>query len=159
MKDEGSRIQLLRRWARLFDSAFQIPGTSFRFGLDPLIGLIPGIGDLASPVFALFIIWHAAKLRVPKVVLARMVINALVDAVVGAVPVIGDALDFGWKANEWNMALLERHAMPGQRATSGDWLFVILCLIVVVAAAAIPLVLTVAFFYWAGMELRSVRLL
>ena len=159
MREKQSNLELLRRWARLFDSAFQIPGTSFRFGLDPLIGLIPGIGDLASPVFALFIIWHAAKLRVPKVVMARMVINAVVDGLAGSVPVFGDALDFMWRANEWNMALLERHAMPGQRATSGDWLFVMLCLMVVVAAAAIPLLLAVALFYWAGLELRGIRVL
>ena len=93
-----------------------------------------------SPVLTFFILWHAAKLRVPKVVLARMVINALVDAVGGAVPVVGDLFDFGWKATEWNMMLLERHAMPGQRATSGDWLFVMLCLLVVGLAAASPIV-------------------
>jgi uncharacterized protein DUF4112 len=139
--DRGSRgLDLLRRWARLFDSAFVIPGTTIRFGLDPLIGLVPGIGDLASPVLSVFILWHAAKLRVPKVVLARMVINALVDAIAGAIPVVGDLFDFGWKATEWNMGLLERHAMPEQPATSGDYLFVILCLLVVGLAAAIPIV-------------------
>src|SRR5437763_4845495 len=107
MKDEGSRIHLLRRWARLFDTAFHVPGTRFRFGLDPLIGLVPGIGDLVSPIFGVLIIWHAASLRVPRVVIARMVINAVVDGVAGSVPIIGDALDFAWRANEWNMALLE----------------------------------------------------
>jgi len=148
MKRGASGLELLRRWARLFDSAFRIPGTNLTFGLDPLIGLIPGIGDLASPVFSLLIIWHGAKLRVPKVVLARMVLNALIDAVVGAVPVIGDALDFAWKANDWNMALLERHAMPGQRATSGDWLFVILCILVVTVAAFVPLLVAWLGIVW-----------
>jgi Domain of unknown function (DUF4112) len=148
MPGPPTNLDLLRRWARLFDSAFRIPGTTLTFGLDPLIGLIPGIGDLASPVFSLLIIWHGAKLRVPKVVLARMVLNALIDAVVGTVPVIGDALDFGWKANEWNMALLERHAMPGQRATSGDWLFVILCILVVTVAALVPLLVAWLGIVW-----------
>ena len=64
----------------------------------------------------------------PKVVLARMVLNVLIDTGVGAIPVLGDLFDFGWKANEWNLALLERHAMPGPSAVvSGDYLFVILC--------------------------------
>jgi hypothetical protein len=139
--EEGRGLHLLRRWARLFDSAFRIPGTNIRFGIDPLIGLVPGIGDLASPVLSLFMIWQGAKMRVPKVVLARMVFNAAIDALSGAVPVVGDLFDFGWKATEWNLALLERHAMPGQRATSFDYVFVILCCLVIVAVAIIPLLL------------------
>jgi hypothetical protein len=149
---ESRGLMLLRRWARLFDSAITIPGTNITFGLDPIIGLVPGVGDLASPVLSLFILWHAAKLRVPKVVLVRMVINALVDAGAGAVPVIGDLFDFGWKATEWNMTLLERHAMPGQRATSADWLFVILCLLVVALAALLPIAVALLGINW----LRSV---
>jgi Domain of unknown function (DUF4112) len=133
-------LELLRRWARIFDSAFRIPGTNITFGLDPILGLIPGIGDLTSPVLALFMIWHAAKLRVPKVVIARMVLNALIDAVAGTVPVIGDLFDFGWKASAWNLALLERHAMPGTPARRGDWIFVVACLAFVVIAALLPIV-------------------
>jgi len=150
MKDKGLRIELLRRCARLLDSAFRMPGTNFRFGLDPLIGLIPGIGDLVSPIFGVLIIWHAASLRVPKVIIARMAINAVVDGVVGAVPVFGDAMDFAWRANEWNMALLERHAVPGRPPSSSDYLFVILCVAVVAVAALIPLLVTFAVFYWLG---------
>jgi hypothetical protein len=129
----------LRRLARLFDSAFRIPGTQITFGIDPLIGLVPGLGDLASPLLTVAILWHAAKLRVPKVVLARMVLNALIDAGVGAIPVAGDLFDFAWRATEWNMALLERHAMPGQRATSADYLFVSICVLIVALGAMIPL--------------------
>ncbi|HXT28533.1 MAG TPA: DUF4112 domain-containing protein [Vicinamibacterales bacterium] len=136
-------LELLRRWARIFDSAFRIPGTRITFGLDPIIGLIPGIGDLSSPIFSLFIIWHAAKLRVPRVVIARMVLNALIDGLVGAIPVVGDLFDFAWKASAWNLALLERHAMPGTPARRSDWIFVALCVGVVVVVALIPLVLAV----------------
>jgi len=136
-------LELLRRWARIFDSAFRIPGTGITFGLDPIIGLIPGLGDLSSPIFSLFIIWHAAKLRVPKVVIARMVLNALIDSVVGAIPVLGDLFDFAWKASAWNLALLERHAMPGTSARRSDWIFVALCVGVVVAVALIPLITAV----------------
>ena len=141
-------LELLRRWARLFDAAFRIPGTEFRFGLDPLIGLLPGVGDLASPLLTIFILWQATRLRVPKVVLARMVLNALIDGGIGAIPVVGDAFDFAWRSNEWNMALLERHAMPGRGATSADYLFVTLCVIVVVMAALLPLVVLFWLLHW-----------
>jgi hypothetical protein len=129
----------MRRWARLFDSAFRIPGTRITFGLDPILGLVPGIGDLASPVLAIFMVWHAAKLRVPKVVLARMVLNALIDALVGVIPVVGDLFDFGWKSTAWNLALLERHAMPGTPARRGDWIFVLGCLGALVVALLLPI--------------------
>jgi hypothetical protein len=137
----------MRRWARLFDSAFRIPGTQITFGIDPILGLFPGIGDLASPIFSLFLLWHGARLRVPKIVLARMVLNAAIDAGVGAIPVIGDLFDFAWKANAWNLALLEKHAMPGQRASSADWLFVIICCAIVVLVALIPILLL-----WLGLS-------
>lgn len=128
----------LRRLARLFDSAFQIPGTRFRFGLDPIIGLIPGIGDLASPVLTILILWHGVAARLPKVVLARMVFNAAIDAAIGAIPIVGDAFDFAWKANDWNLALLERHATPGARASTGDWLFVGVCTVLIALCALLP---------------------
>jgi len=145
---EPRGLAIVRRWARLFDSAFRVPGTPITFGIDPLIGLIPGIGDLASPVLTVAILWQAARLRVPKVVLARMVLNAIIDAVGGAVPVVGDLFDFGWKATEWNMTLLERHALPGRPATSGDHLFVILCVGAVAVAALLPILVVWATFAW-----------
>ena len=137
----------MRRWARIFDSAFRIPGTQITFGIDPILGLFPGIGDLASPIFSLFLLWHGARLRVPKIVLARMVLNAAIDAGAGAIPVIGDLFDFAWKANAWNLALLEKHAMAGQRASSADWLFVIICCAIVVLVALIPILLL-----WLGLS-------
>lgn len=146
-RDERA-LDALRRLTRLFDSAIRIPGTRITFGLDPLIGLIPGIGDLASPVLTVAILWHAAQLRVPKIVLLRMVLNALIDAIGGALPVFGDIFDFGWKATEWNMALLERHAMPDREASSGDYLFVTLCVLVVAVAALIPLLAMWLTFAW-----------
>ena len=138
-----TNLDRLRRLARLFDSAFRIPGTSIRFGLDPIIGFIPGIGDLASPVLTLAILWHAVALRVPKIVLARMVLNAAIDALLGMIPLIGDLFDFAWKANDWNLALLERHAIAAARPTTGDWLFVTACAAVVLASAAIPVVMLI----------------
>jgi hypothetical protein len=136
-------LEVLRRWARLFDAAFRIPGTEFRFGIDPLLGLVPGVGDLSTPLLTLFILWQAMRMRVPKIVLARMVLNALIDALVGAVPLVGDAFDFVWRSNEWNMALLERHALPGRVATSADYLFVSLCALTVIVAALLPILVLI----------------
>ena len=150
MPPEPRGLAALRRWARLFDSAFRIPGTGITFGLDPVLGLIPGLGDIASPVLSLFFIWHGVRLRVPKVVLARMVLNVLIDAGAGAIPILGDLFDFGWKANAWNLSLLERHATPGGKPTSGDYLFVLLCSIVVIAAAAIPILCAIWLGYAVG---------
>jgi hypothetical protein len=141
MAPDPRGLDALRRWARIFDSAFRIPGTRITFGLDPILGLIPGLGDVASPVFSLFFLWHGLRLGVPKVVLARMVFNVLIDAAVGAVPLVGDVFDFGWKANAWNLALLERHAVPGRRPTSADWLVVVLCSLAVVTLALVPILL------------------
>ena len=150
MPPDPHGLDTLRRWARLFDSAFRIPGTQITFGLDPILGLIPGLGDIASPVLSLFFIWHGLRLRVPKVVVARMVLNVLIDAGVGAIPVLGDLFDFGWKAYAWNLALLERHAIAGGKPTSGDYVFVLLCSIVLVAAAVIPILVVIWLGYAMG---------
>jgi len=141
MAPDPRGLETLRRWARIFDSAFRIPGTRITFGIDPILGLFPGIGDLASPVLSLFFIWHGLRLGVPRVVLARMVLNVLIDAGVGAIPVLGDAFDVAWQANTWNLALLERHAIPGRHPSSGDYLFVSLCAMIVIGAALVPILL------------------
>ncbi|HXH06260.1 MAG TPA: DUF4112 domain-containing protein, partial [Vicinamibacterales bacterium] len=103
----------LRRLARLLDAAVRIPGTRIRVGLDPLVGLIPGLGDVVSPLFTGLVLVHAWRRRVPAVVMARMLVNAGLDALLGAVPVVGDAADIFWKAASANVRLLERHAEPG----------------------------------------------
>jgi hypothetical protein len=146
-------LELLRQWARIFDSQFRIPGTDIRFGIDPLLGLVPGVGDLASPILSMFMIWHGVKLRVPKIVIARMMLNALIDAGVGAIPLVGDLFDFGWKATAWNLALLERHAMPGRGATSSDYVFVIFCCVVLAAAALLPILAFWLLGSWIGRRL------
>ena len=142
-------MERLRRLVVLFDSAFRIPGTRITFGLDPILGLLPGLGDMASPVLALLLIWQGARLRVPNVVLARMVLNAVIDAGVGVIPVLGDIFDFGWKSNDWNLALLERHARPGTQPSAADWLFVSICALVLLGLALLPVLLIV----WVGRRL------
>ena len=143
---DPSRLAQLRRWAVLLDSAFAIPGIPVRFGLDALIGLVPGIGDVATPVFTLLVLATGVRMRVPAVVLVRMAINAGIDALVGLVPIAGDLADVGWKANLKNLDLLERHAVPGTPASRGDVWFVaagVGLMVLVVALALIPIVLLI----------------
>ena len=139
-------LAALRKWSVLLDSAFQVPGTKLRFGLDPILGLIPGLGDLTTPVFAVLLLLHAVRMRIPRIVQLRMLINAAIDLLVGFIPVVGDLFDFGWKANVRNLALLERHAHPGLRATTADWMFVLLIVGALIALAVIPVMLTAWFF-------------
>lgn len=131
----------MRKWSVLLDSAFRVPGTNLTFGLDPLLGLIPVLGDLTTPIFAALLLLHAVRLRIPKIVQLRMLMNAAIDLVIGVVPVVGDFFDFGWKANVRNLALLERHAHPDARATASDWGFVLIVLGVLALVAITPLLL------------------
>ena len=135
------RLGALRRIAQLLDSAFLVPGTSWRIGLDPIIGLVPGIGDLVSPLFTLGILWQARELGIPKVVLLRMIFNVAIDTGLGLVPVVGDLFDFAWKSNDMNMVLLERHALEEHTASAGDWLFVAAMIGLLVLIAATPFVI------------------
>jgi hypothetical protein len=147
---QQTRLAALRRVAELMDSAFVLPGTAYRIGLDPIIGLVPWVGDLASPLFTVALLWQARDVRIPKVVLGRMIVNAAVDAIIGAIPLAGDLFDFGWKANQRNMALLERHAYEEHRPTAGDWAFVIATMLIVIAMAAVPLVVVGWLITWAA---------
>jgi Domain of unknown function (DUF4112) len=143
---DPARLALLRRWAVLLDSAFAIPGIPIRFGLDALVGLVPGIGDLATPAFTVLLLGTGVRMRVPVVVLTRMVMNAGLDALIGLVPIAGDIADVGWKANLRNLDLLERHAVLGTPARRGDVWFVaagVALMVLVLVLALIPIVLVV----------------
>jgi hypothetical protein len=127
--------------ADLLDNAFRVPGTSHRIGLDPIVGLFPGLGDLVSPVFTIAILLQARQLGVPRVVQARMLINSAIDSVIGFVPLVGDLFDFAWKANVKNLALLELHAHEDRSGSRGDYAFVALMILLVAVMAAVPIVL------------------
>ena len=109
--------------ARLMDDVFTIPGTGIRFGLDPLIGLLPGLGATASAAVSLVLIALSARRAVPRVVLARMAVNVLLNAGLDAVPVVGDALSIFFRSNARNYELLRKHAGTARPTTRGDWLF------------------------------------
>jgi hypothetical protein len=102
-------VERLRTLARLLDSAIPVPGTQYRFGIDAIIGLVPGIGDAISAMFSMFIVFQAARLGVSRATLMRMLGNVALDTIVGEVPLLGDLFDAGWKSNNRNIALLESH--------------------------------------------------
>ena len=102
-------LNRIRKFSRLMDSAFRIPVIGFRFGLDPIIGLIPGLGDIVATAFSAYIIFLAARFRLPREVLTKMIFNIGLEAVVGAVPLVGDLFDAYYKSNLRNLALLEQH--------------------------------------------------
>lgn len=135
---QEQRLAGLRRIAELLDNAFVVPGTSYRVGLDPVIGLIPVLGDLISPLFTIGVFLNARELGVPRVVQARMLINVAIDTVLGAVPFLGDLFDFAWKANAMNLDLLELHAREERRGSTADYAFVTLMIVLVVGLAAVP---------------------
>jgi hypothetical protein len=136
------RLDTLRRWARLLDSAFRIPGTNIRFGIDAIIGLVPGLGDVSSPIFTGALLLEGMRRRLPAVVQARMVLNAAIDMATGLVPLLGDLFDIAWKANLRNLALLERHAArPDLRPSRSDYVFVFVCLGVLALIALVPILL------------------
>ena len=137
---QEQRLKTLRHISELLDSAFVVPGTTYRIGLDPIIGLVPLIGDLASPLFTIGVLWQSRDLGIPKVIQLRMIFNAAIDGLIGAIPVAGDLFDFAWKSSQMNLALLERHAYEEHRASAGDWLFVVAMILLVVLIAAVPFI-------------------
>ena len=108
-RDAGESLRRLSRLAGLLDDRYRIPGTNVRFGLDAIVGLVPGVGDLAGAALSGYIVLEGRRLGVPKRLLLTMVKNVAVDAALGAVPVIGDLADIHWKANRKNVHLLIDH--------------------------------------------------
>lgn len=129
------RVERLQRLARLWDSAIRIPGTQVRVGLDPLVGLVPGLGDAAGALVAAYIVLEAVRFDVPGATLLRMLANVAIDALVGTVPVLGDIFDVAWRANLKNVALIEHHlADPhGARRASRVWIVVVIAVLVLLA--------------------------
>ncbi len=145
------RLVRLRNLARLYDAGIRIPGTRFEFGLDPLVGLIPGLGDAVGAGVATYIVFEAARSGVPWSVLVRMLLNVGIDALIGAFPVVGDLFDAAWKANLKNVGLLEAHlADPGATRHSSRRLLFAICLVLLllfVGAVALALAVLRAVVY------------
>lgn len=113
---QNTALRRLRRLANLLDSAISIPGTRWRIGLDPLIGLIPGAGDAVAAALSIYIVVEAYRLGVRRPILARMLANVAIDFLVGVIPVLGDVFDAVWKCNARNLQLLEMEIAKSRSA-------------------------------------------
>jgi Domain of unknown function (DUF4112) len=136
-RGETHDIESLERLANLLDTAFRIPGVGWRFGLDAVLDLIPGIGDALGALASLFIFQAARRYGLSRVTLARMALNIAIDFIGGLLPFLGPVFDAYWKANIMNVTLLKRHlaATPveARRARRGDTAFVVLMIVALVA--------------------------
>ena len=120
-------LERLRTLSRLLDNAFVIPGTTYRIGLDAIVGLVPGIGDAIGGIFSLYIVYQAARMGVPKATLARMIGNVGVDTLVGEIPLLGDLFDVGFKSNMRNLSLIEQHVQrPASARTQSRRVLIVL---------------------------------
>lgn len=142
------RVQRLRRLSHLLDNAIRIPGTGYRIGLDPIIGLIPGGGDTVGMVLSSAIVMEAARMGASKAVLQQMVFNILLETVAGTVPVAGDIFDVTWKSNVRNIALLEDHLHIARPTRARNQGFAILLLIGLFLVFAACLVVSVLLLRW-----------
>lgn len=118
--DAPAHLERLRSLARVLDNLFHVPGTDLRFGVDPILGFFPGAGDAATGGLAAYAIVVAQRHGAPAIILARMAFNVLIDSLLGAIPFLGDAFDFGWKASTKNVALVEKYVKkprPVQRSS------------------------------------------
>ena len=113
----------IERVTHALDELVGIPGTSVRVGLDPIVGLIPVVGDAVAGVVGAWVIGEAARFGIPRVVLARMVVNLVIDLVIGAIPFLGDLYDFAFRSNSRNLALFRRHALEPEASTRRDQAF------------------------------------
>jgi hypothetical protein len=145
------RDETLRGLEILLDEAFRIPFTRFRFGIDGIIGLVPGLGDVVAGILSLVIPIAAWTRGVPYVALARMGVNIGIGVLVGSIPLIGDAFDMAWKPNRRNYHLMQRHIGQPRRHSWKDWAF----LAALVCAIGIIFAIPISVFIWLLMWLNQ----
>ena len=152
--EEG--LEQLSRW---MDGLFRVPGTSWRFGLDAIVGLVPGVGDTLTTLVSFYVLAAGVRYRVPKATLLRMAANVGIDYLLGAVPVLGDLFDFAWKSNQMNVELLRRRAaVSPEEARTGrasDWLFLGLLMLILVALLVGSITIAWYLLIWVGGALSS----
>jgi uncharacterized membrane protein len=147
-------LERLRVITRIFDQAFQVPGTKWRFGLDALFGLVPGLGDIAGALVAVYALRVARNLNAPQVIQLHLLSNIALDAVVGMVPILGDLFDFAFKAQTRNLGLLDAWvATPhktARRSRRGLLLMPIAIIFVFATLTALGIWMLVILFHWLG---------
>jgi hypothetical protein len=143
---EGDLNEPLNLIATWLDDRFEIPGTSIRFGLDALIGWIPGIGDALAALASLFLVFAAWKRGAARVTVVRMMLNLAIEDTLGAIPIVGDVAHVAWKANRRNYNLLIRDHQDARQHTWQDWLFVFGVCLIMLLFLLVPSVLLIYLF-------------
>ena len=153
-RDEGQEYLLVIAdiLAKVLDTSIRIPGTSWSIGLDPLLGLIPGIGDVIANLIGTVILGIATRLQIPRIVLTRMSLNLLINGTVGAVPIVGDLFSVWFRSHARNAALLREAALKPDRETHADWFYVA----GIIGGTVALLLLTIAFVIWSVIKLWTV---
>jgi hypothetical protein len=145
-------LRRLRRLSYWLDEGIRIPGTRIRIGLDPILGLIPGVGDAAGAILAGAIVVESLRQRISRYAVLRMAANIVIDTVIGSIPVLGDLFDAGWKSNTKNLALLERQLSEPSGSKEADRAFVLVVggglLVVCVAVVVLALMVTARVLGW-----------
>lgn len=147
-EDSGpSAARDLRRLAWLLDDAIPLPG-GYRVGIDGIIGLVPGLGDALGLAASTWILWRARSFGVPRIVMARMLGNVLLEASIGAIPVLGDLFDFAFKANRRNIGLMEQYLTDERHVRRESWVRIVVALVLGLLAIAVVLFLVFRFVQW-----------
>ncbi len=145
--NDRERLELIKRISYILDSAIPIPGTRYRIGLDPIIGLIPGVGDALTSLASSYIVLSGMQMNVSRWTLVRMIFNILIESVIGIIPVVGDIFDAAWKSNERNRVLLEKN-MNNPQSKSVDKLFITAMLFVLIFVLILTGWGAIAFLQW-----------
>jgi len=145
---DSKRLKWVESIAYLMDNQFQIPGTNMRFGLDPILGLVPFLGDVSTFAVSGALVLTMARHGASRAVVVRMVINIILDLIIGSIPILGAIFDFGYKANARNVRLLREHYEEGKHRGTGNG-FIALVVIVLLLALALVIFGLVKFITWA----------
>jgi hypothetical protein len=146
--DRSRSLAEVETLAWLLENSIPVPGTRWRFGFDGIIGLVPGIGDLVGGALTLFVVWRASRMGLPRIVVARMLVNAAIDLVVGAIPFAGDAFDLWFKANTRNLILARRWLEEPEQSTRNEWLALLTILAILVGMVAFVIWVVFAVIGW-----------
>jgi hypothetical protein len=144
MKD----IKQLERWAWLLDNSIRIPGTSIKMGLDSLIGLIPGIGDITGGALSSYILLQAVNTGVAPIVIARMALNIVLDTLIGMIPLVGDVFDITFKANLRNIELMTGYYHSPREAVKRNTISIVIISISLISALVLIIWITIKIFVW-----------
>jgi len=157
MKEIDKRRQVeiergLENLAFYLDDLFRIPGTSWRFGLDAIIGLVPSVGDTLTSLASFYILLAGVRYGVPKITLLRMAVNIGIDYLLGSIPIIGDAFDFFWKSNDMNMRLIRERATGKGQGSKSDYIFIFVLIGLLVLLLIGSIVASVVILYYIFMS-------